>query len=68
MLSWFKLIKMIRFMFKRIFLIFHNFITFYENFMTFNYQENNVLRQKMNFLFISNKTYIYLHKYLYIQD
>ena len=60
MLSWFKIIKMIIFLFKRIFLIFHILMTFYENFIKLIYQENNLLRHKMNFLFIYNlKAFIY---------
>ena len=49
-----KMMKMIFLMCKRIFFIFQDYIIFYENFMTLSYQENHLLRYKMNFLFISN--------------
>ena len=44
---------MIIFMFKRIFLIFHDLITFNDNFVTLICQENDLLRHK-EFLLISN--------------
>ena len=43
MLSWFKIIKMIIFKLKRIFLIFHDLITFYEHLMTLIQQEENLI-------------------------
>ena len=46
------MMKIIIFIFKTIFLIFHDLIKFYENFMTLIYQENNLLRNKMYFYFI----------------
>ena len=41
MLSWIKIIKIIIFMFKRIFLIFHDLIIFYEHLITLIHQEDN---------------------------
>ena len=53
-----KMTKMIIFMFKRIFLIFHDLITTYEKFMTLIYEENDLLRHKTKFLFLN----MYLQK------
>ena len=56
------MIKIIIIIFKMIFLIFHVLIVFYKNFMMLIYQENNLLRQKMRFLFIYDLKNIYLIK------
>ena len=49
-------------MLQRILLIFYDFITFFENFMTLIYREHDLLRHKINFLFIYNLKWIYYTK------
>ena len=56
------MIRMIICILTRIFLILNDLILFYKNFMTLIYQENNLLGHKMNYLFIADLRYIYLHK------
>ena len=58
------MIRMIICILTRILLILNDLILFYKNFMTFIYQENNLLGHKINYLFISDLRYIYLHKKL----
>ena len=59
------MIKMIIFELKKICFIFHDLITFHEKFKTLIYQDNDLLRYKMNFLLISNFKCMYLHKIIY---
>ena len=65
MLTWFKMIKMIIFMFKRKYLIFHILTKISVNLMILIYQENDLVRDTMNLKFISNLKYIYLDKNIF---
>ena len=48
-------------LFTRLFLIFLDLMIFYENFMALSYQENNLVRHKMNIYF---KMHLFVQKYL----